>query len=137
MHRVFNPSIFYLRCIADHWHIASGEGCEPCNCDPVGSKNMTCNEYTGQCECKDEFGGRACDQCKENHWGDPKIGDCKPCDCNPEGSKSFQCDWTTGKCECLEGQYSFDGQTKYEESFNFVISFKDMNSCNKWKTNFI
>ena len=63
----------------------------------------TCNEYTGKCECKDGFGGRACDQCKENHYGDPRTGDCKACNCNPEGSKSFQCDHETGKCICLDG----------------------------------
>ena len=115
---IYSNFFLVIRCIADHWKIASGEGCEPCNCDPVGSKNLTCNEYTGKCECKDEFGGRQCDQCKENHWGNPKIGDCKPCNCNPEGSKSFQCDWTTGKCDCLDGQYLSKFLRKHSVSKN-------------------
>ena len=26
-------------CAENHWHIASGEGCEACACDPVGESN--------------------------------------------------------------------------------------------------
>lgn len=31
------------RCIENHWKIASGEGCEPCGCDPIGSFSEQCN----------------------------------------------------------------------------------------------
>lgn len=31
------------QCADNHWKIASGIGCEPCNCDPVGSENLQCN----------------------------------------------------------------------------------------------
>ena len=92
----------HFRCKENHWKIASGEGCEACDCDPVGSTSEACNLYDGQCTCKDGFGGRQCDQCEENYWGDPRE-QCYPCDCNPQGSQSFQCDWKTGKCVCLEG----------------------------------
>ena len=27
-------------CEADHWKIASGKGCERCDCDPMGSRKM-------------------------------------------------------------------------------------------------
>ena len=91
-----------FRCKENHWKIASGEGCEACDCDPVGSTSESCNLYDGQCDCKDGFGGRKCDQCEENYWGDPRE-QCFPCDCNPQGSQSFQCDWKTGACVCLEG----------------------------------
>lgn len=32
------------RCGSNHWKIASGEGCEACACDPVGSYSDQCNE---------------------------------------------------------------------------------------------
>ena len=96
---------FYSRCIANHWKIASGKGCEHCECDPVGSTSEQCNVFDGQCDCKEGFGGRQCDKCEANHWGNPRVLDgCSPCSCNPEGSKSFQCDSETGKCICREGK---------------------------------
>ena len=101
-----------IRCIKDHWKIASGEGCEACDCDPVGSLNSTCNEYDGQCVCKPGFGGRKCDQCETNFWGNPREGTCLPCNCNADGSKTFQCNETTGKCNCLEGK-KFNLYTNY------------------------
>ena len=39
-------------CIENHWKIASGQGCEPCACDPIGSTGESCNAFYGQCECK-------------------------------------------------------------------------------------
>ena len=34
------------RCATNHWKIASGEGCEHCDCDPVGSLSEQCNQVT-------------------------------------------------------------------------------------------
>lgn len=30
-------------CIENHWKIASGEGCEACDCDPIGAESNQCN----------------------------------------------------------------------------------------------
>lgn len=30
-------------CVENHWKIASGEGCETCDCDPVGAEREQCN----------------------------------------------------------------------------------------------
>ncbi|XP_037091485.1 laminin subunit beta-1-like isoform X2 [Pollicipes pollicipes] len=90
------------RCIANHWKIAIGDGCEPCACDPVGSLKDQCNEYDGQCVCKPGFGGRRCNQCQDNFWGNPRI-ECFACDCNPYGSENQQCHRDTGLCPCKEG----------------------------------
>lgn len=30
-------------CAKNHWKIASGEGCEHCNCDEIGALNEQCN----------------------------------------------------------------------------------------------
>lgn len=32
------------RCAPNHWKIASGSGCEPCACDPLGALSNQCNE---------------------------------------------------------------------------------------------
>ncbi|KAK2859145.1 hypothetical protein Q5P01_003765 [Channa striata] len=94
------------RCAADTWNIASGTGCQRCDCDPVHSYESSCNEVTGQCLCKPGFGGRTCRECRELFWGDPEKK-CHACDCNPRGISSQQCHRATGQCTCLEG---FSGQ---------------------------
>ncbi len=32
--------------------VRSGQGCEACDCDPVGSTGPSCDLYVGQCDCK-------------------------------------------------------------------------------------
>lgn len=90
------------QCVANHWKIASGEGCEPCDCDPVGSLDVECNLYDGQCTCKEGFGGRRCDQCQSYFWGNPNV-ECYPCDCDPQGSRTRQCQQSNGTCICNPG----------------------------------
>ncbi|XP_063219684.1 laminin subunit beta-1 isoform X2 [Bacillus rossius redtenbacheri] len=89
-------------CAENHWKIASGTGCEPCNCDPVGSYSDQCNLYEGQCDCKPGFGGRQCNQCQTNYWGNPQL-ECYACNCNVDGSKTLQCHRDNGSCICLTG----------------------------------
>ncbi|XP_045763447.1 laminin subunit beta-1 [Maniola jurtina] len=90
------------QCTENHWRIALGTGCDPCDCDPVGSTSPQCNPYIGKCECKSGHGGRQCDQCQENHWGDPNV-ECHECDCDLYGSVSQQCMRDNGSCICKPG----------------------------------
>lgn len=85
-------------CKNGYWNIMSGNGCESCNCDPIGSYNSTCDTFTGQCRCKPGVTGKKCDQCQEYQYGFSVDG-CKPCDCDPSGSRGFQCD-QNGQCLC-------------------------------------
>lgn len=90
------------QCTENHWKIAVGTGCDPCDCDPVGSLSPQCNPYIGKCDCKNGFGGRQCDQCQENFWGNPKV-ECFPCECDLYGSLSAQCMRENGSCICQPG----------------------------------
>lgn len=90
------------QCTANHWRIALGKGCDPCECDPIGSVSPQCNEYIGKCECIQGHGGRQCDQCQENYWGNPNI-ECHECDCDFDGSLSRQCMRENGSCVCKPG----------------------------------
>lgn len=90
------------KCMKNHWKIASGAGCEPCNCDQYGSLQEQCNEFDGQCRCRPGYGGQKCDQCELNSWGDPNA-ECYPCECNLQGSLSQQCDPLNGTCVCETG----------------------------------
>ncbi|XP_064631916.1 laminin subunit beta-1-like isoform X2 [Lineus longissimus] len=90
------------RCEVDHWKIASGEGCDACNCDPDGSLSSQCNQFDGQCRCKTGRGGRTCGDCETNYYGDPNVG-CQECRCNRQGSATMQCNRNTGRCDCIVG----------------------------------
>lgn len=39
-------------CQSGYFNIISGNGCESCNCDAIGSFNSSCERFTGQCYCK-------------------------------------------------------------------------------------
>lgn len=91
-------------CQNGFFNIHSGNGCEGCNCDPLGSYNSSCS-YDGQCFCKPGVTGKRCDQCAQYQYGFSSEG-CKPCDCDESGSQGFQCD-EFGQCPCnanVEGQ---------------------------------
>lgn len=90
------------QCTENHWRIALGTGCDPCDCDLVGSVSSQCNPFIGKCECKEGFGGRQCDQCQENFWGDPTV-ECFSCQCDYYGSTSMQCTRENGSCICKPG----------------------------------
>ncbi|KAF8777898.1 Laminin subunit gamma-1 like protein [Argiope bruennichi] len=85
-------------CAEGYWNLVSGEGCEPCQCDPIGSLNRTCDITTGQCQCRPGVMGQKCDQCMSLHYGFSPEG-CKRCECDQIGSTSLQCD-PYGQCPC-------------------------------------
>ncbi|CAK9295411.1 unnamed protein product [Gordionus sp. m RMFG-2023] len=89
-------------CLPAFWNIASGKGCQACDCCKESSNTDQCNLLDGQCRCKPGFGGRTCCDCEDNFWGDPKVK-CYSCQCNDQGSTSYQCDRKTGKCSCQPG----------------------------------
>ncbi|KAM8861455.1 laminin subunit beta-1a [Synchiropus picturatus] len=89
-------------CAPDTWNLASGQGCEGCDCDAEHSYSSSCDTVTGQCSCKPGFGGRTCRECRELFWGNPEVK-CHACDCDPLGTADPQCAKTTGLCVCVEG----------------------------------
>ncbi|RWS05481.1 laminin subunit beta-1-like protein [Dinothrombium tinctorium] len=90
------------RCKVNHWKLASGQGCEPCNCDPLGSYQQKCNEIDGTCHCLQGYGGKQCNECEPNHWGDPRVK-CHACNCRTPGAATTQCARNNGSCICRIG----------------------------------
>lgn len=95
------------QCAPYHWKLASGRGCEPCACDPSNSLSPQCNQFTGQCPCREGFGGLTCSaaairQCPDRTYGDAARG-CRACDCDFRGTESPGCDKASGRCLCRSG----------------------------------
>ncbi|NXL56178.1 LAMB3 protein, partial [Chordeiles acutipennis] len=95
------------QCAAEHWEMGSGRGCRPCGCHPQGSRSPHCNQFTGQCPCREGFTGRTCSApqeqvCPDRRYGDVQAG-CTECDCDFQGTEDVGCDKTTGQCLCRPG----------------------------------
>nr|XP_021156316.1 laminin subunit beta-4 [Columba livia]XP_021156365.1 laminin subunit beta-4 [Columba livia]XP_021156412.1 laminin subunit beta-4 [Columba livia]XP_021156468.1 laminin subunit beta-4 [Columba livia]XP_021156515.1 laminin subunit beta-4 [Columba livia]XP_021156557.1 laminin subunit beta-4 [Columba livia] len=90
------------QCAPGYWDLASGKGCQICDCDPKNSQSNQCNQFTGQCPCKPGYSGRCCDECEENYFGNSQTH-CISCECNPEGTSQPTCDKATGACKCRAG----------------------------------
>ncbi|NXW65110.1 LAMB3 protein, partial [Eurystomus gularis] len=95
------------QCAAEHWEMGSGRGCQPCGCHPHGSRSPHCNQFTGQCPCREGFTGQTCSAveeqvCPDRHYGDVRVG-CSECDCDFQGTEDVGCDKTTGQCLCRPG----------------------------------
>ncbi|NXG31934.1 LAMB4 protein, partial [Dromaius novaehollandiae] len=100
------------QCASGYWDMASGKGCQLCDCNPENSQSNQCNQarklfcslgtFTGQCQCKLGYSGRRCDECEENYFGNPQTH-CFPCECNQEGTGQPKCDQATGACNCRAG----------------------------------
>ncbi|NXI26094.1 LAMB3 protein, partial [Sterrhoptilus dennistouni] len=95
------------QCAAGHWGLGSGQGCRPCACHPRGSRSPQCNQFTGQCPCRDGYTGQTCSalgqqQCPPRHYRDSQGG-CTECNCDFQGTEEPGCDRATGRCLCRAG----------------------------------
>ena len=45
--------------------------CKACTCNENGSKSLSCNQETGDCECNENVKGKNCDSCQDGYFGFP------------------------------------------------------------------
>ncbi|KAK6631889.1 hypothetical protein RUM44_006919 [Polyplax serrata] len=102
-----------------------------CSCHATGSEHPACNVDTGQCNCRGNVTGRACDQCLNRHWGIDSGFGCRPCDCNPIGSLLPTCDGVTGQCVCKPGVGGLKCDTCVPNYYGF--SMKGCSKCQECK----
>jgi len=75
-----------------------------CDCSPLGSNSVGCDQTTGQCPCGPLFTGRDCSSCIEG-YGNVTAG-CRECDCDV-GALDGLCDPVSGVCRCAPGAVGF------------------------------
>ena len=62
----FSANYYQLKFILIHF--------AECDCDPNGTnEGRNCDPNTGQCPCKEGFGGQKCDECKIGFFGYPNC----------------------------------------------------------------
>ncbi|XP_034839290.1 laminin subunit alpha [Maniola hyperantus] len=129
---------FIEKCAMNHYYIATNEtgfcrdamfsitaeynsGALSCFCDFLGSTELECNTFGGQCPCKDNVVGRTCSACRTGYYGFPN---CRPCHC----PSTAICD-ENGECICpknVEGE-NCDRCKPY--TFNFDVQ-RGCDDCN-------
>uniref|UniRef100_A0A8C3QH57 Laminin subunit beta 4 n=1 Tax=Cyanoderma ruficeps TaxID=181631 RepID=A0A8C3QH57_9PASS len=122
------------QCASGYWGLATGKGCQTCDCDPKNSQSNQCNQLTGQCPCKPGYSGRSCNECEENYFGNPQMH-CVSCECNLEGTRQPTCDKATGTCNCRAG---VTGRLCDQCSRGFEKDFPSCHQCHlcfdQWDT---
>uniref|UniRef100_H3C8W5 Laminin, alpha 1 n=1 Tax=Tetraodon nigroviridis TaxID=99883 RepID=H3C8W5_TETNG len=78
------------------------KNCQECGCDVVGAVSSVCDVTTGQCLCRENVTGRACERCQSGFFGLRREQGCQGCGCNQSGSLSESCD-EEGRCRCMTG----------------------------------
>jgi len=76
------------------------KNCAPCECNMCGTEK--CDRVSGDCKCKPNIEGLACDKCKANFWNYNKCAGCEPCNCG-KAAVNNSCDLVTGQCVCQPG----------------------------------
>jgi len=54
-----------------------------CNCDYSGAYGVSCDQQTGQCDCRPTFDGLTCNKCKPNFYNYP-ICEGRLCQCRQQ-----------------------------------------------------
>jgi len=105
----------------NYWGLESGQGCSPCDCDPVGSYFKQCDSRSGKCRCKVGVTGQKCDMCVEGYYGLVSKGECL-------GKYSIFCCFLTFR---VLAQFTFNIKSNIQ-----YLEFKNQNIHSFKKNNF-
>ncbi|KAL3115246.1 hypothetical protein niasHT_010876 [Heterodera trifolii] len=94
------------QCKPNTWDLQAyhPKGCVDCNCNMTGTLSLfnSCDQLTGQCQCKRFVAGQKCDLCADGFYNiraDSHIG-CEPCNCDVGGAIGITCNQESGQCHC-------------------------------------
>ncbi|RUS88037.1 hypothetical protein EGW08_004203 [Elysia chlorotica] len=120
------------------------DGCTACECytpGTVGASEMCTPDALGQCTCKVNVKGRACNECKDGFYGlsGDDVNGCKPCGCDVGGSVNQICNKLSGQCLCRSNNIvgrtcnSVKGQFYYPGAHSIATEFEDGIGEVQWK----
>ncbi|XP_073347774.1 laminin subunit alpha-3-like [Pagrus major] len=94
------------RCKPLYWNLVTNNprGCIECQCDVKGTLSGVgeCEQKSGQCHCKPNACGHACDTCKDGYFllQKKQYFGCQGCQCDVGGAVGMACDEMSGQCRC-------------------------------------
>ncbi|KAM8850161.1 laminin subunit alpha-3-like isoform 2-T2 [Spinachia spinachia] len=94
------------RCKPLYWKLATdnSRGCVECRCEVKGTLSGVgeCEQKGGQCHCKPNACGHACETCKDGYFMLQKkhYFGCQGCQCDLGGAIDTACDEMSGQCRC-------------------------------------
>nr|XP_040026949.1 laminin subunit alpha-3-like isoform X2 [Gasterosteus aculeatus aculeatus] len=115
---VIDPQSGACRCVATtegtlcdsckplYWKLATDNsgGCVECRCELKGTLSAVgeCEQKGGQCHCKPNACGHACETCKDGYFLLQKKDyfGCQGCQCDLGGAIDTACDEMSGQCRC-------------------------------------
>ncbi|GFO42017.1 laminin subunit alpha-1-like [Plakobranchus ocellatus] len=120
------------------------DGCTACECytpGTVGGSELCTPDAEGQCSCKANVQGRACNQCKDGFYGLSSDDDngCTVCGCDVGGSVNQVCNKLSGQCLCRSNNIvgrtcnSVKGQYYYPSPHSIAVEFEDSFGELNWK----
>ncbi|XP_075991137.1 laminin subunit alpha isoform X2 [Anticarsia gemmatalis] len=129
---------FIEKCANNHYHIFPNEtgfcreamfsitaeynsGALACMCDFMGSTELECDTFGGQCPCKPNVIGRSCTTCRTGYFGFPN---CRPCTC----PQTAICD-DNGTCICPKNVEGEECDRCKPYTFNFDVQ-RGCDDCN-------
>ncbi|XP_022780822.1 laminin subunit alpha-3-like isoform X1 [Stylophora pistillata] len=116
------------QCIPGYWGYRGNPAaeCKVCGCNILGTFNNTiqCDQYTGDCPCKESVQGRYCVECKDGFYLFPltKDSDCLRCPCDLGGAFP-QCNKLSGSCSCRPGVEGSECERSQQGHFYPTLDF--------------
>ncbi|XP_062987370.1 laminin subunit alpha-3 [Elgaria multicarinata webbii] len=89
-----------------YWNLAreNPDGCIECQCNAAGTLSgvRECQQVDGECYCKPNVCGDACDTCEDGYYSlaAKNYFGCQGCICDVGGSASHICNDLSGDCQC-------------------------------------
>ncbi|OQR67015.1 laminin subunit beta-2-like, partial [Tropilaelaps mercedesae] len=91
------------RCKKGHWKDKTK--CVECDCNPIGSESMYCDQDSGDCACLPNVIGSLCDRCAPAHFNFESGKGCEACSCDVHGTVEASDDCSNdGQCHCKPGR---------------------------------
>ncbi|KAG6444669.1 hypothetical protein O3G_MSEX003477, partial [Manduca sexta] len=129
---------FIEKCAMNHYYVSREEtgfcrdamfsitaeynsGARACLCDFMGSTELECDVFAGQCPCKPNVIGRTCSSCRTGYYGFPN---CRPCHC----PSTAICD-DNGMCICPKNVEGENCDRCKPFTFNFDVQ-RGCDDCN-------